>query len=130
MEFACLALVSGRDLLVCPRTMRDGAFQQCTIFKVISEDRFEEIQIRNRFGIFQNGMNYKQTPEACLKAPGAVMETNDRRLLMVTSWFGRLGNTRFGTRRRSSRRRLVSCAGRCRCGGSSGVRGRSRAVTR
>ena len=68
MEFACLALVAGRNFLMRPGTMRDGAFQQSTIFEVISEDRFEEIQIRSRFGIFQNALNYKQTPEACLKS--------------------------------------------------------------
>src|ERR1041384_7227694 len=68
MEFACLAFITGRDLLVCPGTMRDGAFQQSTIFEVISEDRFEEIEIRNRFGIFQNELNYKQNAGSCLKS--------------------------------------------------------------
>ena len=92
MEFACLALIARRHLLVCPRTVRYGAFEQSTIFEVISEDRFEEIQIRNRFGIFQNGLNYKQTPEACLKASGAGMETNalwitDGYVVALLAWF-------------------------------------------
>jgi hypothetical protein len=46
--------------------MGDGSFQQRTIFELVSENRFEEVQIGNRFGIFQNTVNYKQTPEGCL----------------------------------------------------------------
>src|SRR5689334_17109354 len=109
VEFACLAFVARRNFLVRPRTMRDGAFQQSTIFEVICEDRFQEIQIRNRFGIFQNGLNYMQTPEACLKASGAGMETKCVfSLLVVASWFISLGSTRLGSSRRG--RSLVSSA--------------------
>ena len=87
MEFACLALIARRHFLVCPRTVRDGAFEQSTIFEVISEDRFEEIQIRNRFGIFQNALNYKQNAGSLSKKLPAL----ERRrmlfgLIMVASW--------------------------------------------
>ena len=68
MELAGFALVAGRDLLVCPGTMRDGAFQQSTIFEVIGEDRFEEIQIRSRFGIFQSAQNYMQNAGSLSKS--------------------------------------------------------------
>jgi hypothetical protein len=68
MKFASLALIAGRDLLVRPGTMRDRAFEQSTIFEVISEDRFEEIEIRNRFGIFQNARNYKQNAGSLSKS--------------------------------------------------------------
>ena len=93
MQFACLALIARRHLLVCPRTVRDGAFEQSTIFEVISEDRFEEIQIRNRFGIFQNALNYKQNAGSLSKkASGAGMETNalwitDGYVVVEPAWF-------------------------------------------
>jgi len=45
--------------------MGDGSFQQRTIFELVSENRFEEVQIGNRFGIFQDAVDYKQTPEGC-----------------------------------------------------------------
>jgi len=48
-----------------PRAMGDGSFQQRTIFELVSENRFEEVQIGNRFGIFQDAVDYKQTPEGC-----------------------------------------------------------------
>ncbi len=54
MQFARLELVAGRDFLVRPRAMCDGSFEQRTIFEFVSENRFEEVQIGNRFGIFQN----------------------------------------------------------------------------
>ena len=54
MKFTCLLFVSWRYLLVGPRTVSDGPFEQSTIFEVVSKNRFEEVQIRNRFGIFQN----------------------------------------------------------------------------
>src|SRR6185437_10651639 len=98
VEFACLALIAGRHLLVCPGAMRDGAFQQSTIFEVIGEDRFEEIQIRSRFGIFQNVLNYKQNAGSCLKRfrrwNGDEMGFS---LLVVASWSIRLGSTRLGS---------------------------------
>ena len=63
MEFACLAFIARRDLLVRPRPMSDGAFEQSTIFEPVREDRFEEVEIGNRFGIFQNGVNYSKSNE-------------------------------------------------------------------
>ena len=77
MQFAGLELVARRYFLMRPRAMRDGSFEQRAIFESVSENRFEEVQIGNLFGIFQNTMNYKETPEACLKrrASGAGVET-------------------------------------------------------
>src|ERR1700682_3143184 len=47
---------SRRDLLMRPRTMRDGAFKQRSIAKVVVEYRFQVIQIRSPFFVvFQNG---------------------------------------------------------------------------
>ena len=53
MEFAGLSLVAGRNFFMGPRTVSDGAFEQSTIFEFIRENRFEEVQVRNGFGIFQ-----------------------------------------------------------------------------
>jgi hypothetical protein len=38
----------------------------------------EEVQIGNRFGVLQDVLNYKQTPEACLNdvLPALGMETD------------------------------------------------------
>ena len=60
--------------------MSDSAFEQSAIFKLVIENGFEEVQIGNRFGIFQNAPNYKQTPEACLKS---FRRWNGERLLLV-----------------------------------------------
>ena len=67
MKFARLLLVAGRNLLVRPRTMSNRSFEQSTIIELVSQNGLEEVQIGNRFGVLQNGVNYKQTPEACLK---------------------------------------------------------------
>ena len=56
MKLAGLSLVSGRDFLVRPRAVSDGAFEQSTFFEFVSEDRFEEVEVRNSFGIFQNAL--------------------------------------------------------------------------
>ena len=64
-----------RNFLVRPGTVSDSAFEQRSIFEFVSENRFEKVEIRNRFGIFQNALDYKQTPEDCLKTPGVGMET-------------------------------------------------------
>jgi hypothetical protein len=40
--------------------MSDGAFEQSTIFEIVGENRFEEVQIRNRFGIFQSAVDYNK----------------------------------------------------------------------
>ena len=50
-----------------PRAVGNGSFEQRAIIEAVSENRFEEVQIGNLFGIFQNTVNYKQTPEGCLK---------------------------------------------------------------
>src|ERR1700750_2995292 len=47
------------------RAVGDGSSEQRAIFESVSENRFEEVQIGNLFGIFQNTVNYKQRPEAC-----------------------------------------------------------------
>ena len=77
MQFARLEFVAGRYFLMRPRAVGDGSFEQRAIFESVSENRFEEVQNGNLFGIFQNTVNYKQTPEACLKrrASGAGIET-------------------------------------------------------
>lgn len=67
MKFARLLLISGRNFLVRPRTVGDGPFEQSTIVELVSQNGFEEIQIGSRVGVLQSGLNYKQTPEACLK---------------------------------------------------------------
>ena len=63
MEFACLELVTRRDFLVRPRAVSDSAFEQSTIFELVSENLFEEVEVGNRFGIFQNGVNYSKSNE-------------------------------------------------------------------
>ena len=60
MEFAGLTFVTRRNLLMRPRAVSDGAFEQSTIFESISENRFEEVQVRNSFGIFQNAPDYNK----------------------------------------------------------------------
>src|SRR5689334_1819743 len=113
VKLACFPLVAGRHFFVCPGTMGDGAFQQSTIFEVISEDRFEEIEIRSRFGIFQNAPNYKQNAGSLSKSFRRWNRRGVRPLLMVASWFIRLA-TRLG-----GGRSLVSSARtRCRRSGS------------
>ena len=67
MKFACLLFIARRNFLMRPRTMCDGPFEQSTIIELVSQNGLEEIKIGNRFGVFQNALNYKQTPEACLK---------------------------------------------------------------
>ena len=54
VKLTCLLFVTGRDLLMRPGTVSDGAFEQSTIFEFVGQNRFEEVQIGNRFGIFQN----------------------------------------------------------------------------
>ena len=60
MKFAGLTFVTGRNLLVRPRTVSDGAFEQSTISEVVGKNRFEEVQIGNRFGIFQSAVDYNK----------------------------------------------------------------------
>src|ERR1041384_4645825 len=100
MKFARLLLVAGRNFLVRPRTMRDGPFEQSTIIEFIRQDGLEEIQIGNRFGVFQNTLNYKQTPEACLKRRASGAGNGDRLLLLV-AWSVGFSAGRFRCARRS-----------------------------
>src|SRR6185503_1428834 len=65
VQFARLEFIAWRYFLMRPRAVGDGSFEQRAIFESVSENRFEEVQIGNLFGIFQNTVNYKQTPEAC-----------------------------------------------------------------
>ena len=67
MKFARLLLVARRNFLMGPRTMSDSPFEQSKIIELVSQDGLEEVQIGNRFGVLQDELNYKQTPEACLK---------------------------------------------------------------
>lgn|ERR1700752_1031537 len=60
MKFASLTFITRRNFLVRPRTVSDGAFEQSTIFEIVGENRFEEVQVRNRFGIFQNTVDYNK----------------------------------------------------------------------
>ena len=47
---------TGRDLLMRPRAMRYGAFEQCSIAKVVVEYCFQVIQVRSPvFVVLQNG---------------------------------------------------------------------------
>ena len=50
----------GWNLLVGPRTMSDCSFEQSPIFKLVIQNRFEEIEVRNRFGVFQSSTNYNK----------------------------------------------------------------------
>lgn len=60
MKFASLSFVTRRNFFVRPRPVSDGAFEQSTIFEIVGENRFEEVQIRNRFGIFQSAVDYNK----------------------------------------------------------------------
>lgn len=60
MKLASLPFVTWRNFLVRPRTVRDGSFEQSTIFEVVGKNRFEEVQIRYRFGIFQSTVDYNK----------------------------------------------------------------------
>jgi hypothetical protein len=65
----------------------------------------EEIEIGNRFGVLQNAVNYKQTPEACLKrlASGVGMEArliaNDCVVCLWELWVSENWQRRQGYRR-------------------------------
>jgi len=78
MKFARLLLVARRNFLMRPRTMGDSPFEQSKIIELVSQDGLEEVQIGNRFGVLQDVLNYKQTPEACLNdvLPALGMETD------------------------------------------------------
>lgn len=60
MEFTSLPFVARRNFLVRPGAMRDRSFEQTTIFEVVRENRFEEVEVRSRFGIFQNAVDYSK----------------------------------------------------------------------
>ena len=75
MEFASLALVTGRNFLVRPRTVSDGPFEQGAIVEVVGQNRFEEVEIGSRFGIFQNALDYnkrRKLVEKCDALPALV----------------------------------------------------------
>lgn len=60
MKFASLSFVTWRNFLVRPGTVSDSTFEQSTIVEVVGKNRFEEVQIRNRFGIFQSAVDYNK----------------------------------------------------------------------
>ena len=80
MKFARLLLVARRYFLVCPRAMCDGPFEQSKIIELVRQNGLEEFQVGNRFGVLQNALNYKQTPEACLKRLASGVGNGDRLL--------------------------------------------------
>ena len=103
MKLTCLLFVARRNFLVGPRTMGDGPLEQVKIVKLVSQNGLEEVEIGNRFGVLQNALNYKQTPEACLKrrASGVGMEN---RLLLLVAWSVSFSTSGF------------RCWSRCTCG--------------
>ena len=60
MQLARLVIVAGCNLLVGPRTMCDCSFEQSPIFKLVIQNRFEQIEVRNRFGVFQSSTDYNK----------------------------------------------------------------------
>lgn len=40
--------------------MRDGPLEQRAIFEVVIQNRFEEIEVGNRFGVFQSVQDYNK----------------------------------------------------------------------
>ena len=60
VQFARLELVTGSDPLVGPRTMGDRPFEQRSIFEVVIQNRFEEVEVRDRFGVFQSVQDYNK----------------------------------------------------------------------
>jgi hypothetical protein len=58
---AGVLLVTGRNLLMGPRTVRDGAFKQSAIIEFVIENCFEEVQVRDRVCcVFQNKRDYNK----------------------------------------------------------------------
>lgn len=60
MELAGLELVAGRNFLVRPGTMSNSTFEQSTIFEVVGKNRFEEVEVGNRFRILQSAADYNK----------------------------------------------------------------------
>ena len=60
MQLASLPFITGRNFFVCPRTVSNGAFEQSTIFEIVRENLFEEIEIGIRFGTFQSAPDYNK----------------------------------------------------------------------
>lgn len=55
MKLTRLILSARSNLLVGPGTMRDGSFQQRAILKFITENAFQEVEIRNFDSLFLQG---------------------------------------------------------------------------
>ena len=60
MQFARFELVARCDALVGPRTMSDRTFEQRSIFEAVIQNRFEEVEVRDRFGVFQSVQDYNK----------------------------------------------------------------------
>ncbi len=61
MQFTGVHFVARRNLLVGPRAVGDGPLKQCTITKLVSENCFEEVQIRDRVcKLFQDRSDYNK----------------------------------------------------------------------
>ena len=40
--------------------MRDRSFEQSTIIELVIQNRFEEVKVRDRFGVFQSVEDYNK----------------------------------------------------------------------
>ena len=61
MQFTGVQFITGRNLFMGPRTVRDGPLKQCTITKLVSQNCFEEVQIRDRgCKLFQDRSDYNK----------------------------------------------------------------------
>ena len=58
VQFARFELVARCDPFVGPGPMCDRAFEQGSIFEAVIQNRFEEVEVRDRFGVFQSVADY------------------------------------------------------------------------
>ena len=105
VQFASLQFITRRDFLVCPRAMSDGSFEQRTIFEIVGEDRFKEVEVRIRFGILQSGPNYNNAGSLSKLRRASGGET-DNGITPLSAW-------------------SIRCSGFCACGLGRSVRRRS-----
>lgn len=64
VELTSLVLGSGGNLFMGPGTMGDSAFQQRPIFKLVTENGFQEVKIRKFNSLFFQGRFIENKPEA------------------------------------------------------------------
>lgn len=70
VQLARLSFVTRRNFFMCPGTVSNCAFEQSTICEVIRKNRFEEVQIGSRFGIFQSAVDYNKRRKLVEKSDG------------------------------------------------------------